>query len=94
MAKAKTTVTIEGKAAEKLARLAAESGRSESFYVAYMIEEYATRELRIIGEMKAARERVANGEGIPHEEVMAEIDAIIEAARSREPRAVGRRATK
>jgi predicted transcriptional regulator len=94
MAKAKTTVTIEGKAAEKLSELTAASGRSADFYVAYMIEEYAARELRIIGEMKAARERVANGEGIPHEEVMAEIDAIIEAAASRAHRPVRRRATK
>ena len=81
MAKAKTTVTIEGKAAEKLAELTAASGRSADFYVTYMIEEYAARELRIIGEMKAARERVANGEGIPHEEAMQRLKATINRAR-------------
>ena len=56
-------------------------GRSADFYVAYMIEEYAARELRIIGEMKAARERVANGEGIPHEEAMQRLKATINRAR-------------
>ena len=55
MAKAKTTVTIEGKAAERLAQLAAASGRSEAFYAADIIEEYAARELRLISEIKEAR---------------------------------------
>jgi predicted transcriptional regulator len=81
MAKAKTTVTIEGKAAEKLAELAAASGRSEAFYAAYIIEEYAARELHIIGEMKAAAARVANGEGIPHEEAVRRFRATIDRAR-------------
>ena len=83
MAKAKITVTIEGKPAERLAELTAASGRSADFYVAYMIEEYTARELRIIGEMKEALASIERGEGIPHDEVMAEMDALIEAAEFR-----------
>lgn len=81
MAKAKTTVTIEGKAAEKLAALAAASGRSEAFYVAYIIEEYAARELHIIAEMQAASARVASGGGIPQEEAVRRFQATIDRAR-------------
>ena len=94
MAKAKITVTIEGKAAERLAELITASGRSADFYVAYMIEEYAARELRIIGEMKEALASIDRGEGIPHDEVMAEMDALIEAAASRPTERTSRAAGK
>ena len=81
MAKAKTTVTIEGRAATKLAELAAASGRSESFYAAYIIEEYAARELHIIAQLKEARASIERGEGIPHEEARRRFRATIDRAR-------------
>ena len=81
MAKAKTTVTIEGKAAERLAELTAASGRSADFYIAYMIEEYAARELRLIGEIREAQASIDRGEGIPHEEARRRFRATIDRAR-------------
>lgn len=93
MAKAKTTVTIEGKAAEKLAELAAASGRSEAFYAAYIIEEYFAQEMQLITSIKEAQACIARGEGIPHERVVAEMDALI-ASYSEEPDKPRRRATR
>jgi len=81
MAKAKTTVTIEGKAAEKLAELTAASGRSADFYVAYMIEEYAARELKLIAEIREAQASIARGEGIPHDEARRRFRETIDRAR-------------
>ncbi|WP_224002127.1 hypothetical protein [Aureimonas sp. SA4125] len=81
MAKAKTTVTIEGRAAQKLAELAAASGRSEDFYAAYMIEEYAAREMQLIASIKEAQASIDRGEGIPHEEARRRFQATIDRAK-------------
>ncbi|WP_206453742.1 hypothetical protein [Aurantimonas marina] len=81
MANEKLTVTLEGKAASKLAALAAESGHSPAVYAALMIEDYFEREMAEIGALKAAVKSADAGNLVPHEEVVARGRAIIEASK-------------
>lgn len=78
----KLTVTVEGEAAVKLLELAEASGRAPDFYVTFLIEEYAKREMRIIDQLKQGLESVRAGNTIPHETVMAEMDQIIAAGKA------------
>lgn len=75
------TVTIEGAAAERLAELAALSGRSADWYVAFMIEEYAERERALILDLKAAIKSANEGNVVPHEEAIRRLRAAIDGAR-------------
>lgn len=79
MSETRRSVTIRGKAAAKLAELAELSGRTEEWFANFMIVEYAERELEIVRSLKAAIKSADEGNVVPHEEVMAEIDAMIEA---------------
>lgn len=88
------TVTIEGEAAEQLAELAALSGRSEDWFANFMICEYAEREKRIVRDLKEGLESARAGNVVSHEEVMAEIDALLENAGAAADRKIGRIATR
>lgn len=80
MADEKLTLTLEGQAAEKLARLAAESGHPPAVYAALMIEDYFEREMAEIGALKAAVKSADEGNLVPHEEVVRRLRAAIDRA--------------
>ena len=80
MADEKLTLTLEGKAADKLAALAAESGHSPAVYAALMIEDYFEREMAEIGALKAAVKSADEGNLVPHDEVVRRLRAAIDRA--------------
>jgi predicted transcriptional regulator len=77
-----TTVTVRLSTAlrDRLERIGAATKRSKSFLAQEAIERYvAEEEPHILGIMKALEEMKA-GKGIPHEEVMRQLDETIAAA--------------
>lgn len=83
---ASTTMTIRISAdlKEKLHQLAQDTRRSNSFLAGEALAAYVERELQIVRGIQEGLADVQSGDLVPHEEAMAEIDAIIAAARSRE----------
>ncbi len=83
---ASTTLTLrltpELKA--KLDRMADYTRRSKSFLAAEAIERYVDRELQIVEMIRAGQADIAAGRVVSHDEVMAEMDEIIEAAVARQ----------
>jgi len=79
---ASTTMTIRVSAAvkEKLGRLAQDTRRSQSHLAAEAVSAYVDRELDIIDGIQAGLADVAAGRVVSHEEAMAEIYNVIEAA--------------
>ena len=78
------TVRIEPKLKDLLGRLATHTQRSKSFLAGQAIAGYVERELQIIEGIERGLEDMRAGRVIPHEEVMAQIDAIIETARAKQ----------
>ena len=80
---ASTTMTIRISAdlKEKLGQLAQGTRRSNSFLAAEALAAYVERELKILLGIQEGLADMAAGNLMPHDEAMAEIDAIIEAAR-------------
>lgn len=84
MATAMLTVQIPEEIKGKLEALARETHRSGDAIAGDAITDYVTRELKIIEGIHKGLDDMRAGRTVPHEEVMAEIDAIIaraEAAR-------------
>lgn len=77
------TVRLPVETKEMLARLAGHTNRKQSFLGAEAIADYVARELAIVEAIEAGLEDIRAGRVVPHDEVMAEIDAIIEAARAK-----------
>jgi predicted transcriptional regulator len=65
---------------ERLSRIAASTRRSRSYLAAEAVAAYVDRELSIIEGIEQGLADVAAGRVVPHEEVFAEIHAIIDAA--------------
>lgn len=82
---ASTTLTIRvtPDLKERLARIAKDSGRSQSYHAAKALKAYVSRELPIIEGILEGMADVRAGRTTPHEEVMAEMRAIIAEARNR-----------
>ena len=81
-----TTITIRVpvQVRDNLDRLASITERSRSFLAAEALEIYAREELEIAEGILAGIEDMKAGRVVPHEQVVAEMEAIIEAARDRE----------
>ena len=81
-----TTMTVRLPEATKdqLARLAERTRRSRSFLAGEAITAYVERELAIIEGIESGLADMEAGRVVPHEEVMAEIDAAIEAEARRQ----------
>lgn len=84
---ATTTLTIQVSAElrDKLARLAQDTRRSKSFLAAEAVSAYVDSELQIIEGVRRGIRDVEAGRVVPHDEAMAEIHAVIEAASRKRP---------
>lgn len=65
---------------DKLARLAQGTKRSRSYLAAEALATYVDRELSIIEGIQHGLSDVAAGKVIPHDEAMADLHAIVDAA--------------
>jgi predicted transcriptional regulator len=77
------TIRVSSETKLKLERIAADTRRSRSFLAAEAVSAYVDRELEIIEDIKRGVADAATGRVVPHDEAMAEIDAIIEAAEAK-----------
>jgi predicted transcriptional regulator len=75
------TIRIRPDVREKLDRIAADTQRSKSFLAGEAVAAYVDRELEIIEGIKRAMADAEAGRVVPHEQAMAEVYAIIEAAK-------------
>ena len=77
------TVRLSEETKEKLGRLAEETKRTKSFLAGEAITGFVERELAIIEGIHRGLEDVRAGRVVLHDEVMAEADQIIEAAKKK-----------
>ena len=80
---ASLTIELPADVAEKLGRLAEDTRRSRSVIASDALAAYVEHELGAIDGIRRGLDDVAARRVIPHDEAMAEIDAVIEAARKR-----------
>ncbi|RUX29987.1 CopG family transcriptional regulator [Mesorhizobium sp. M7A.F.Ca.US.011.01.1.1] len=77
------TIRVSPETKLKLERIATDTRRSKSFLAAEAVSAYVDRELDIIEGIKRGIEDAAAGRVVPHDDAMAEIDAVIESAEAR-----------
>ena len=79
---ASTTMTIRlsPEIKEKLGRLAHDTRRTKSYLAGEAVSAYVDRELDIIDGVQRGMTDVRAGRVVPHDQAMAEIDALLEAA--------------
>ncbi len=75
-----STITVRTSAsiAQKVAALAEAMDRSRNWVVEDALKRYLDLQAWQVEGIKAAQRSLEDGEGIPHEQVMAELDAIVE----------------
>jgi predicted transcriptional regulator len=71
------TVRVSTELRNRLEAIAVETRRSKSFLSNEAIERFVETEEEFIESIRQARKDVAEGRGIPHEQVMREIDEMI-----------------
>lgn len=76
------TIRVSTETKGKLERLAANTRRSKSFLAAEAVTAYVERELAIIEGVQRGLADVETGRVVPHDEAMAELQAVIDVARS------------
>ena len=81
MTSATMTIRVPTEIHEKLSRLAQGTRRSRSYLAAEAVAAYVERELSIVEGIERGLADVAAGRVTPHEEVMAELHAIIDEAK-------------
>ena len=74
------TIRVSAETRGKLERLATDTRRSESLLAAEAVSSFVERELAIVDGIRRGIADVEAGRIVPHDEAMAEIDAVIEAA--------------
>mgnify|MGYP002526896496 CR=1 FL=1 len=79
------TIRLPLDVSDKLSRLARGTDRSRSYLAAAALSAYVDRELEIIEGIQQGLDDVKAGRVVPHEQVVAEAEAII--AQAREARA-------
>jgi predicted transcriptional regulator len=77
------TARVPAETAALLDRAAASRGQSRSAYVSRVIQDAARREAEFLTFVQQGIDSLDRGEGIAHEEVMAELDAMIAAQEAR-----------
>jgi predicted transcriptional regulator len=77
------TIRLSSETKQKLDRLAVDTRRSKSFLAAEAVSAYVERELEIIEGIRRGMADVEGGRVVPHDDAMAEVQAAIEAAKSR-----------
>ena len=75
------TIRLSTETKEKLGRLALDTRRSKSFLAAEAVAAYVEREIEIIDGIRRGLADVAAGRVVPHDEAIAEIDAVLDAGR-------------
>ena len=80
------TITVPVELKAKLDRLAELMERDQSEILAAALDTYADYELPIVEGILRGMEDVKAGRVVPHDQVMDELDAIVEAARQRHQR--------
>ena len=81
------SIRISSDLKDKLDRLAKGTQRSNSFLAARAIETYVDRELEIVEGILRGIEDVKAGRVVPHEQVMAELHAMIDRGKATRSRA-------
>ncbi len=74
------TIRISSEVKEKLTRLAHDTRRSKSYLAAEAVSAYVERELEIIEGIQRGLSDIEAGHVVTHDEAMAEIAGVIEAA--------------
>ncbi|MBO0903698.1 hypothetical protein [Jiella sonneratiae] len=77
------TVTLSGDAADKLRRLSEASGHDPASYLGVMLDEYFEADMAEIAELKRRIADVEENGGLAHEDVVAEIRAMLDSADKR-----------
>lgn len=80
MASSTLTIRVDAATRDKLERLASDTRRSKSFLAGEAVSAYVQRELDIIEGIKRGLLDAEAGRVVAHEEAMAEVYAVIEAA--------------
>lgn len=80
MPSATMTIRVPAEVRDKLGRLAQDTRRSRSYLAAEAVAAYVERELAIVEGIKQGLADVAAGRVTPHDEVMAQLHAIIDEA--------------
>ncbi len=84
MANTTLTVRVSPELKERLGKLANQTRRTKSFLAGEAIAGYVERELEIVAGIERGLADMKAGRVVPHEEVMTEIDAIVEKAKTRQ----------
>ncbi len=74
------TVRLSSELKARLGKLAERTQRSKSFLAGEAIGNYVERELEIVAGIERGLDDMKAGRVVPHEDVMADIDATIEKA--------------
>ena len=77
------TIRVSPETKSKLERIAADTRRSKSFLAAEAVSAYVERELEIIDGITRGMADAAAGRVVPHDEAMAELYAVIDAAEAK-----------
>ncbi len=72
------TVRTSTSVAQKIAALAEAMDRSRNWVVEDALKQYLDLQAWQVEGIKTAQRSLEKGEGIPHEQVMAELDALVE----------------
>ena len=82
MPTATLTVRLSAELKDRLGELAERTRRTRSYLAGEAIAGYVARELQIVAGIERGLDDMKAGRVVPHEEVMADIDATIKKARS------------
>ncbi len=78
------TLTIPPELEQQLTALAKETGRNARVLAAEALRQYLAREERTIARIRLGIAAAERGDGIPHAQVMAELDEILADAERRQ----------
>ena len=86
MASTTLTVRLPPELKDRLGKLAERTRRTKSFLAGEAIAGYVERELEIVSGIERGLDDMMAGRVVPHEDVMADIDATIKRAKTRPPK--------
>ncbi len=86
MGSATLTVRLPSELKDRLGKLAERTHRTKSFLAWEAISGYVERELEIVAGIEHGLDDMKAGRVVPHEDVMADIDATIKKAKIRQPK--------
>jgi len=72
------TIRTEPEVVEKLSALAKSMDRSRNWVIEDALKQYIEQQARYVEGVEQAKASLGRGEGIAHEDLMAEMDALIE----------------